>query len=85
MPCTIVGAWPSGGCPARSRADAARAYGDTTLFFAPCEAFAVAPEALAAGFVTADGAVGLGACAQAGAPKNIAATTAAPTTRPPMI
>jgi hypothetical protein len=85
MPCTIVGAWPRGACPACSRADAARAYGDTTLFFAPCEAFADAPEAPAEGFVTADGAVGLGACAQVGVPKNIAATAAAPTTRPPMI
>jgi hypothetical protein len=85
MPCTIVGAWPIGACPARSRCEAARAYGDTTFFFAHCEFFVDAAGALMAGFVAVDGAVGWGACAHAGTLKNVAATKAALTPQARMI
>jgi hypothetical protein len=73
IPCIIVGAWPTGACPTRSRCEAARAYGDTTFFFAHLF-FADASGALTAGFVAADG---FGASAHADTLKNVAATNAA--------
>jgi hypothetical protein len=81
----MVGAWPAGACPARSRCEAARAYGDTTLFFANFEFFADVAGAPAAGFVAADGALALGACAQAGTAKNAATITAQAPPRVPTI
>jgi hypothetical protein len=85
MPCTVVGAWPVEACPVCSRCEAARAYGDTTFFFAHCEFFAGAAVALAAGCVAADGAVAWGASARAGIVKSVAAPNAAATPQAPMI
>jgi hypothetical protein len=67
-----------GACPARSRCDAARAYGDITDFFAHFEFFAAGAGAVAAGFGAA-GAVGVAAWAEAAMDAKLAAINIAAT------
>jgi hypothetical protein len=73
IPCTAVGACPTGACPRRSRCDAARAYGDTTGFFADFEFFEAGAGTLAAGFGAAAAAVGFAVSAEAAMVAKLAA------------
>jgi hypothetical protein len=69
-----------GACPARSRCDAARAYGDITGFFAHFGFFAAGAGAVAAGFGVAAGTFGVAAAwAEAATDAKLAAINIAAT------